>query len=656
MTRALLAASAAAIVASTTLACGAAEAPTADGGADAVAADTDAASPDARCAAYDPLRRPLFGDLHVHTGLSLDANLEGTRLSPHDAYRFARGETVGLPPYDAAGEPGRTARLERPLDFAAVTDHAEFLGAVTACRTPGSPGYDHPQCVTFRDDPDYAFITINSYLALSEDDARYPELCGADATDCLAYGADAWRETQDAAHAAHDPTDACAFTAFVGYEWTANPGTANLHRNVIFAGADVPDRPIGYFDEPHAEGLWRALRAECLDADLDCDVVVIPHNSNLSTGRMFSGVDDEGRPFDVARAEEQARMEPLIEIMQHKGASECHPASPVADELCGFERMPFNSLATANLNVPAEPEPRDFVRDALGTGLAYYEALGVDPWAFGVIASTDTHLGVPGEVDEAAYPGHAGAGTSARDGVPPGLVDAVAFNPGGLAGVWAEENSREAIFAALKRKETWGTSGPRLVVRLFGGWSYPTDLCDAPDLVARGYADGVPMGGELATPAPAAAAPTFVVSAVRDPGTAGSPGTPLQRVQIIKLVRDGDATAVAVFDVAGDPDNGATVDPTTCETSGPGADALCAVWTDPDFDPEAQALYYARVLENPTCRWSTWQCVAGGVDCARPETVTEGFEGCCDTRYERVVQERTWTSPIWYRAPRASAP
>jgi hypothetical protein len=238
--------------------------------------------------------------------------------------------------------------------------------------------------------------------------------------------------------------------------------------------------------------------------------------------------------------------------------------------------------------------------------------------------------------------------------VPKGLPDAWDFNPGGLAVLWAEENSRDALFAALRRKEVYGTSGPRHVVRFFAGFGYGDDLCANTDLAARGYAGGVPMGGDLPAP-PAGAAPRFVVSALRDPGTEAQPGTRLQRLQIIKgwLGRDGQ-THERVYDVAGEPANSATVDLASCQPSGPGADALCAVWTDPSFDPAERAVWYARVIENPTCRWTTRACNAGGVRCDAPATVGEGFEACCDAAVPKTVQERSWTSPIWF-SPAAPA-
>ena len=267
------------------------------------------------------------------------------------------------------------------------------------------------------------------------------------------------------------------------------------------------------------------------------------------------------------------------------------------------------------------------------------------------MASTDTHLAAPGHTPERGYAGHGnvGKGATATD-FETGLVDYPDNSGGGLAVVWAEENSREAIFNAMRRKETYGTSGPHIVVRFFGGWSLPAGMCSDPDFATVGYRRGVPMGGDLASP-PASAAPTFFVSAIQDPGTHENPGTPLQRIQIVKgwLDEAGEHRA-KVFELAGDPDNGAGVDPTTCEPQAGrgGFPELCATWTDPAFEPNRAAFYYARVIENPVCRWTTWQCMADGIDCERPETVTEGYEGCCEERVPKTIQERAWTSSIWY--------
>jgi hypothetical protein len=306
--------------------------------------------------------------------------------------------------------------------------------------------------------------------------------------------------------------------------------------------------------------------------------------------------------------------------------------------------LPIDNIA--GFNDPPQPDS-GFVREALGKGMSLNHILGVNPYQFGFIASTDTHLGTPGAVAESGFPGHGGAGVPARDEVPPGLPDKLEYNPGGLAVVWAEENTRDALFNSMKRRETYGTSGPRIVSRFFAGAGYSEYLCDSKTRIVEAYAGGVPMGGELTLAI--GQKPSFLLAAGQDVGTEDNPGTPLQRLQIIKgkLTESGQYVETVV-DVAGDRHNGATVNTQTCEASGTGFAELCAVWVDKDFDPDEQAYYYSRVVENPTCRWSQRICAASSVDCRRPETIGEGLEGCCSADHRPVVQERAWSSPIWY--------
>jgi hypothetical protein len=295
-----------------------------------------------------------------------------------------------------------------------------------------------------------------------------------------------------------------------------------------------------------------------------------------------------------------------------------------------------------------EPAARGtgFLRDVLRDGLRLESTLGADPFRVGVIGSTDTHIGAAGGTSETQFLGHGGAGEPAREGVPPGLSDAPEFGPGGLAMVWAEQNTRAALFDALRRRETYATSGTRPELRFFGGPDYPPELCAQVDLPGRGYAGGVPMGGELDA-ARLVAGPSFVVAARRD----ALEGNALQQVQIVKGWINPDGTpGESVVTVAGDPDNGATVDPDTCEPRGEGADQLCAVWRDPQWQPGQSSWYYARVLENPSCRWSARQCAARGVRCDDPAGVPEGFEACCAAEHRSLIQERAWSSPIWVRA------
>lgn len=470
-------------------------------------------------------------------------------------------------------------------------------------------------------------IALMGLRLTQPDPNRLESLCGSDGSDCDAGARDVWMRIIDAAEAAYDRSSTCALTTFIGYEWTGNTGGRNLHRNIIFRNSTVPDRPISYFEESTPEGLWAALNEGCLATDSGCDLVSIPHNSNLSNGAMFTPAYPPESSLDEQRALAELRrdVEPLVEIFQHKGSSECiNGISGIfgdPDELCEVEQIrplgkdPWlledcgDELGRLGIQGQGCVSRTDFVRGALLTGMAEEERLGVNPMELGIIASTDTHNVAPGAADENNYLGHTGTQEYdlsvrlERQDLPFGLVT----NPGGLAGVWAVENSRDAIFEALRRREAWGTSGPRIVVRLFGGWSYPEGLCDEPERVDIGYRDGVPMGGRLSDP-PEGAAPTFLLSAMRDPGPQGSD---LARIEIIKGWIDAEGNLRnQVFVVAeAEGSQTASVDVNTCTTSGSGAGTLCTTWTDPAFDPQQRAYYYARVVELPSCRWSQRICI-----------------------------------------------
>lgn len=613
----------------------------------------------ADCTSYNPLRSPFFGETHIHTSYSGDAAFVRVRTTPRDAYMFAKGGQIGLPPYDAMDLPTRFAQLRRPLDFTAVTDHSEFLGEIRTCLTPGLPGYDDQTCQDVRTElasppagitAPIPLVVIAFQLTIQDANPVRLDLCGPGGVNCTNQAAQVWQDELDAAEEFYDRTDACAFTTFPAYEWTNNLDGYNLHRNIIFRNAEVPALPTSYYEQPLVEGLFSTLENDCLDQPGNCDFVSIPHNSNASGGLMFESANGDGSPLTKADALRRASHEPLVEIFQHKGQSECHPAYSPNDEQCGFEQLKRLQLFQ-NATPAALPPRANFLRYALQEGLRQNDALGANPFKLGFVGSTDGHSSLPGGVVETDFgtTGHLGV----RDGSAQNILSKVApggitTNGGGLAVLWAEENSRDALFAAMRRREAYATSGTRPIVRFFGGRP-PKNACDDPAFVEEGYARGVPMGGEIG-PVLGRRSPRFAVMAMQDPGGGGEPSTPLQRIQIVKgWIDDENRAQERVYDVAGSERNGADVDTTTCATSGTGAASLCAVWEDPAFKPEQRAYYYARVLENPICRWSTRLCNSLGVDCSQPGSYPAIYNECCSGLAEKTIQERAWTSPIYYQ-------
>ncbi len=639
------------------------------------------------CAHRDDLRMPLFGDLHVHTSYSFDSWTSSQRNDPWAAYRYAKGEPITLS--DEDGEQSVTAQLRRPLDFTGVTDHAEFLGPINLCtRDSGKLAYWYPYCALTRSDTFILqFLALNYWQKVGVTGGAPGEprdesfVCTLG--DCDAAHRESWQLIQQAAEDHYDRSSECSFTTFVGYEYTDAPDFKNLHRNVIFRNDRVTETAISTYDTGtrNFQELWRRLRSECIEGDAGCDVMAIPHNPNLSGGMMFPD------PATREDAENRLFFEPLVELVQHKAASECRfdrlegLGVDTEDELCDFEQVVADNLSmlgTVFGEVRADeaaPVPieefgrRNMVRNVLKDGLALGRESGLNPFRMGFIGSTDTHSATPGGAEEDNYTGHLGRRDTGYRNVQDHFFD----NPGGLAVVWAEENSRDAIFEAMRRREAYATSGTRPIVRFYAGSELPDGLCEAPDMIAQADAAGVPMGAEISGLADGAGM-KILVSAAKDAGSPGYPGNDLQRIQVIKgWLDDEGVTHEKVYDVAGSADNGAWVDEQSCATTGSGAANLCAVWEDPEFDADEDAFYYARVLENPSCRWSTLQCQAAGVNpfaenCAEQaaarteELQDEGaigdvFSRCCldpedQPFYSPVIQERAWTSPVWYTASR----
>jgi len=586
--------------------------------------------------------RPLFGDTHLHTAASFDAGAFGARITPREAYRLARGAEI-------TASSGQPVKLSRPLDFLVVADHSDNMGMFPDLYAGKPEVIADPQARTWYDmiksgkGADAALQIIMGFGA----GTLPPSMIYAPNT--RAYK-NAWEDNIAAADEYNEPGQ---FTALIGYEWTSNTGGNNLHRNVIFrddgekAAQVVPYTTMQPFGSDNPRDLWTWMQN--YEDKTGGSVLAIAHNGNLSNGRMFPLIESfTGKPVDKAYAEQRAHWERLYETTQTKGDGETHPALSPNDEFANFERWDFGNL---DASVPKTPDMLEFeyARSALRNGLKLGSDLGTNPYKFGMIGSTDAHTGLAA-VEEDNFFGK----TTPQEPSPERLTATFVDNPktnikvmdwqvsaSGYAAVWAVDNTREALWDAMQRKETYATTGSRMTVRFFGGWDFNAADAEGRNPGATGYAKGVPMGGDLKA-APQGKVPTFLVAALKDPISGN-----LDRYQIVKgWLDDKGETHEQVYDVAwgGDrkpgpdgkvPSVGSTVDVENATWKNTiGAPELIAVWKDPDFDPKQEAFYYGRVIEIPTPRWTAYDAKRFSV---KPLPGTP-----------MTVTERAYTSPIWY--------
>ena len=629
----------------------------------------------------NPDRIPLYGDLHVHTKYSFDAYIFGVTATPYDAYKYATGEAIKHPL-------GFDMKLREPLDFYAVTDHGFYMGMIENYADTSSEmskkewtkpmhNINRPENVNVESLGERAdlFSSVLSQAIVQPYPYWHPKLWKAWFTNNIQVALksfdydvhkSAWADVANAAEEFNNPGN---FTTFIGYEFTTSTEVegGNLHRNVIFNSSNAPIRPWTRIDSLNPEDLWTWMDSL---RDKGVDSLAMPHNSNGSNGQMFEVETFRGNPISIEYAEKRMRNEPVVEMTQVKGTSDTHPLLSPDDEWADFEIMDKR----VGSRPPTYSMPQGgYVRDAYLRGLTLdWEGRG-NPYKFGLIGSSDTHTGAGG-FDEDNYWSKAGVldGTDMGRGSVPLTQDRIdmlnqyadlynqpisiqeidgrtyadvgfdQWSASGLAVAWAEENTRDSIFQAFKRKETFATTGTRMALRFFAGFDMESIDLDSEDMVKNAYAKGVTMGADLFSQDNQT--PQFLVWAQRD-----KLGAPLQRVQIIKgWVESASGTPKEqIYDVACSdgllvdpvtnrcPDNGARVNISDCSISNDvGAGELKTIWTDPDFDPTIKAFYYVRVLENPTCRWSTWDSIKAGVT-PRPDL-------------HQTIQERAWSSPIWY--------
>ncbi|NOD31804.1 DUF3604 domain-containing protein [Ruegeria atlantica] len=581
----------------------------------------------------------LFGDLHFHTEISFDAGLVGTSLNVHDAFRVARGERI-------TSNTGQPVQLIRPLDFLAITEHAEMLGLATAVRAAD------PRLLA----DEWGRLTYERFNSGQEgrmeafaDIIEIASIEGRDPTAGLDLDGDLWQQIVETVDEYYEPG---VFTSLAGYEWTSTPRGNNLHRVVIFGdGADKTGRtrPFTYFESEDPEPLWDYLAA--YEEETGGSAVSVPHNGNISNGIMFAPTKFDGTPMDAEYAAKRVRWEPMHEVTQIKGDEETHPFLSPDDEFADFETWDVANISGTVAKTP-EMLRYEYGRSALKVGLEVQRETGVNPFKFGFYGTTDTHTALPTTREDNYFGKYQHTEPSANrhnfDVIPaedPALrIITAQESAAGLTAVWARENTREEVHGAIKRKEAYATTGPRMRVRVFGGWNFDADDLYASDFVSNGYKNGVPMGGDLRN-APDGVSPRFLIRALRDPD-----GANLDRVQIIKgWIDESGETHERVFDVAvsdgreiGEDGRahepvGSTVDIGSATYSNSiGSVELAGYWQDPDFDANNNAFYYVRVIEIPKPRWTTID--AAFYDIPLPEAVPA------------EVQDRAYTSPIWFSA------
>jgi hypothetical protein len=578
----------------------------------------------------NPLRNVYFGEQHLHSENSPDAFAAGTRQKREDAFIFGRGDEITL------STNGKKIKRRTPYDFVALTDHAEYFGVMPKLIDPKDPlsktplGKELSNPTVPPTSPESAVNEIlHSILtATAMPDFVKPEMLKSN-----------WKEAVKVMNKYNDPGK---FTTIIAFEWTSIPGGKNMHRNVFFRDDEGPAVPFSAFDSVYPQDLWTYQE---IQRNMGHENLSIPHNGNVSDGWMYSPNKFLGGPMDTRYATRRMRNEPLTEIIQTKGSSDTHPLMSPNDEFAEFE--PFPDMI--NVGKPSQVK-FGYIRQALVDGLMLERTLGVNPFKYGIVSGADSHSGYSNNEEFNFHGSHGALEDSPKKRLNP-APNASGDMPSrlssaGATAIWAEENTRGSLFDAMKRKETYGTSGTLIRLRVFGGWNYSKKLVNDKKFVEKAYKNGVPMGGDLPAKPKRAKAPTFAIWALKDPESGN-----LDRIQIVKGYLGGrfNDQMEKVYDVAWSdmetrkpdaktgklPPVGNTVDVKKATyTNDIGDSQLSIVWTDPDFDPTQPAVYYVRVLEIPTPRWTTYDSVASGIP------VPEGIPA--------TIQERAWSSPIWY--------